>query len=186
MGHEEQWKQVDGFPHYEVSNFGRVRSFPQDGLVRGRKTIRYLTGTSNQGYIRVSLSNGKLKKREYVHRLVANAFIDNPEHKRCINHKDNDRANNHSDNLEWCTHQENTDWMAAQGRNKRTQTWLDHLHNAQKKGYKPVIATNVHSGKKLYFDYLNAVREHGFQPSQVCACCKGRQQIHQGYKWEYA
>lgn len=98
--------------HYEdllmVSNLGRVK---EKGT--GKYKIQHDNG---KGYLYVSISvNGK-RKREYVHRLVAMTFIENPENKPTVNHKDEDRQNNHVDNLEWMTYQENNNYGS---RNKR-------------------------------------------------------------------
>lgn len=111
---KEIWKSIKGFEgHYEVSNLGNVRSL--DRIVKHGKgdSVRRLKGkllnkSLNVGYYAVGLridGNYKLVK---VHRLVAGAFIDNPENKPCVNHKDRDRLNNKVDNLEWCTYKENS------------------------------------------------------------------------------
>lgn len=188
----EQWKIIEEYPNYEVSNIGNVRSI--DCLKRCWKGTcikkgRLLKQTENsKGYYRVNLAKNGKNARALVHRLVATAFIENVENKACVNHIDNNPKNNVVDNLEWCTHKENMDWMKAQGRNKRTEEWLKHLHKSQAKTYIPVIAINEETGEKIYFPNLNDVKKHGFQPSCVCDCCKGKRgrKHHKGYKWKYA
>lgn len=177
MGKIEEWKDIDGYPGYKISSFGRVKS-----------KDRVLKGSSYKGYIKIVLRNGNLKRAFYVHRLVAKYFIDNPEKKPCVNHIDNNPSNNNASNLEWCTKKENSEWMCVQGRNKRTKTWLDRLHNSQKSTYKPVIAENVRTGDRIFFDRLNGVAEKGFTPSTVCKCCKNplKRTIHKGYYFKYA
>lgn len=177
MGTTEEWKVIDGFEEYMVSSTGKVAH-------KGR----ILKGSSNgSGYIKVGLVHGSKRKKEYIHRLVAFAFIPNPANKPFINHIDNDPTNNDVENLEWCTHQENMDWMILQGRAKRTPEWIQHLHEAQSKDYVAVVGENIQTGEKLYFSKLNDVREAGFQPSCVCNCCKGNRGIkqHKGYRWRY-
>lgn len=104
---EEIWKDVVGFEGlYLVSNLGKVRS-----LVRGTKLIDKSEGimakTKHKGYEYVNIwKDGKCKKG-IVHRLVAQAFIPNPENKPCVNHKDFNRSNNSVENLEWVTYREN-------------------------------------------------------------------------------
>ena len=93
----EVWKEIEGFDKgYKVSNLGNVFS---------EKTNKILKSANvGYGYKQVSLMKDKERRKQYVHRLVAKAFIENPEEYPCINHKDCDKANNRVDNLEWCTH----------------------------------------------------------------------------------
>ena len=99
----EEWRKVKGTPTVEVSSFGRVRSI-------GTKTYPahiYKQTSSMWGYPRVHINvNGK-NKNMTVHRLVAEAFIPNPENKPQINHIDGDKTNNNVKSLEWCTASEN-------------------------------------------------------------------------------
>ena len=97
----EIWANVEGFTGYAVSTHGRVHSSKQ-------KNGRIMSPTiGKNGYLSVLLCRKGEKKRLYVHRLVAMAFIPNPEGKKQVNHKDCSKLNNHVDNLEWMTHQEN-------------------------------------------------------------------------------
>lgn len=106
-----QWKKIDGFPNYSVSDDGQVRNDKS-----GRILKLHLNGS---GYLQVGLSrNGKLYMR-CVHKLVALAFIPNPENKPEANHKDGDKLNCKVANLEWMTHKEN------------------HLHKCRILGKKP-------------------------------------------------
>lgn len=96
---EETWKPVDSYENYEVSSFGKVRN---------KKTGRILRQSCKGGYMGVGLSHKEKTCKSFsVHRLVALAFIENPENKPHINHKDKNRSNNNVDNLEWCTALEN-------------------------------------------------------------------------------
>ena len=110
---EEIWKDVVGYEgYYQVSNLGRVRSLDRIAS-NGRKIKGKILSTKVNTppyYPRVSLSvNGKMKLVQ-VHRLVAQAFVYNPdpEHKTQVGHKDESRTNNRADNLEWVTPKENT------------------------------------------------------------------------------
>lgn len=80
---------------YTIDENGTVVSLQRDKTIKQREEA---------GYMRVSLVNGS----HYVHRLVAQAFIPNPENKPCVNHKDGNKKNNNVYNLEWCTHKENS------------------------------------------------------------------------------
>ena len=185
---EEIWKTVNEWDLYEISNLGRVRS--KDRLTRNNKGVFVKKGKllkpiqNNMGYERVWFRQGGKSKHFFVHRLVAMQFVPNPQNKPCVNHIDNNPLNNKFDNLEWCTKQENTDWMAKQGRNKRTEQWLQRLHESQKATYKPVTAKNIETGEILHFDKINAVKELGFSAGNVCVSCKNGG-IYRGYKWQY-
>lgn len=177
---KELWKTVEGFPLYEISSYGRVRSYH-----RGR--IKYLIPSKNsRGYLRVQLTNNHGKQRFFVHRLVAMAFVPNIENKPHVNHLDNDPRNNRADNLEWVTPLENMQYSAKQGRNKRTDEWIANLHKAQIPTYKPVVSMS-RSGKIIkWYPKLNAVAEDGFQPSCVSNVCNGKRQSHGGMIWKFA
>jgi len=98
---EEVWKQIENCSGYEVSDLGRVRSY------------RYLKGTAkeprirnqpmtNKGHFYVILKQDGARKKFFTHRLVARAFVPNPENKPEVNHIDGDKTNNKPENLEWC------------------------------------------------------------------------------------
>lgn len=107
----EEWRDIIGFEgRYQVSNLGRVRSFVDShGELRVTPVLRK-TSLTHKGYPYVSLTDGAKHYARCVHRLVARAFIPNPQELPCINHKDEDKANNCIDNLEWCTHKYNSNY----------------------------------------------------------------------------
>ena len=102
LENKEVWRNIKGYKDYQISNMGRVWN---------TKRNRYVIPTKKpSGYEQVNMyaNNGK-RKKEYVHRLVALAFIPNPNNLPQVNHIDRVRNNNHVENLEWVTHQENVD-----------------------------------------------------------------------------
>lgn len=112
----EIWKDIEGFEgHYQISNYGRVKSLArrtgaahecnlEDKIL---SPIEKREKGQKQGYLFVNLFKKNKGTLSYVHRLVAQAFIDNPENKKTVNHKDGNKHNNHVDNLEWNTNKEN-------------------------------------------------------------------------------
>jgi len=107
---EEVWKDIEGYEGlYQVSNLGRVRSFHGDSEKIMKQTLQ-------KGYLRITLLKNKKQKRFLSHRLVAQAFIPNPENKPQVNHIDEDKTNNRVDNLNWMTSKENNDWGTRKSR----------------------------------------------------------------------
>lgn len=104
----EVWKPIKDFNGYEVSNTGQVRSTNY----RGKGVTRILKTSPDKmtGYMKVALIKDGKTKPKTVHRLVADAFIENPNNYPCVNHKDEDKTNNHVTNLEWCTHKYNANY----------------------------------------------------------------------------
>ena len=110
---EEIWKSIKDYEgYYEVSSLGRVRSIERtivknDGRVTTYKERIIKPHKNNQGYLMVSLYVGGKCKRFLVHRLVAEAFIPNPENKPCVDHINTIRTKNEVTNLRWATYEEN-------------------------------------------------------------------------------
>lgn len=116
----EIWKDVVGYENmYQVSNLGNVKSLRRkkwNGFDYQQVIEKILSQKLHQGYRYVNLSLLGKGKLIGVHRLVAIAFLNNPDNKKYVHHKDNNPSNNHVDNLEWCTQAENIGYSVAQGR----------------------------------------------------------------------
>ena len=117
---DEEWKDISGFNgNYQISNFGRVKSKERvvsnsvRTYVKGEQILR--TQTMKSGYKCVVLREGGKKKLLKIHRLVATAFIPNPDHLPCVNHIDENKQNNFVENLEWCTFKYNTEHAIKNG-----------------------------------------------------------------------
>jgi hypothetical protein len=110
----EHWRPVVGFPDYAVSDRGRVR---RETIGRGTKPGRILTPDVRQnGYLRASLTDTRGTRGHYIHRLVAQAFLEQPSGFNQVNHKNCDKTDNRPINLEWCTHLDNMAHAYANGR----------------------------------------------------------------------
>ena len=108
---EEIWKDISGYEGlYQVSNFGNVKSL--NWRRTGKPKNLYLKA-HNRGYLQVELAKNGVKKSFMVHRLVAEAFIKNPNGFPVINHKDEDKANNSVENLEWCDNRYNKTYSSG-------------------------------------------------------------------------
>ena len=105
---QEIWKDIRGYEGlYQVSNFGNVKSLMFINNIVKIKRDKILYKSTRSGYYTVNLCKNGKRLSKQVHRLVAEAFIPNPNNKKIVNHKDFDRKNNYVDNLEWLTQQEN-------------------------------------------------------------------------------
>ena len=110
----EDWKDIPGYEGlYVVSNNGRVMN------VRSGRVLRGIV--NNLGYIMVGLSKSGKVKMVSVHRLVAEAFIKNPDNLREVNHKDEDKSNNNVDNLEWCDRKYNVNYGSRMDKVRKTK-----------------------------------------------------------------
>lgn len=107
---KEIWKDIIGYEGlYQVSNFGNIKSLAKFCGHRPKKETP-VKQYDLRGYKRVTLCKDNILKKHQVHRLVAQAFIQNPNNKPCINHLDENTANNNVNNLQWVTWKENTNY----------------------------------------------------------------------------
>ena len=105
---DEIWKKIELCEkNYYISNMGKIKS--------NNKILK--THKSTGGYLNISVWKNNKVKHIKIHRLVAQAFIPNPENKPEVNHIDRDRTNNNVENLEWCTHKENIEHMYSDEEN---------------------------------------------------------------------
>jgi hypothetical protein len=104
----ENWKDINGYEgYYQISNFGKIKSLPRVLKNRIKKETILKPSINNHGYVACGLTINKKYKRFLIHRLVAEAFIENTQDKPFINHINGIKDDNRIENLEWVTHSEN-------------------------------------------------------------------------------
>lgn len=172
----EKWKSVVGYEDlYEVSDLGNVRSVPHKGKnnrIYGGNLRKQ--GTNIWGYKHVVLNKDNKEKTKTVHRMVAEAFIPNPDNLPCINHKDEDKTNNRLENLEWCSYQYNA-------------TFGTKLERQAIKKSMPVIGTDKDGNEHWYASSYAATEAltGKRQRSHITDCCNGKRRIAYGMTWRY-
>ena len=141
---QEIWKVIPNYSMYEISNYGRVFSHYKNKCMSAGLTI-----DDSRGYCIVNLKRDGVNKREtrYVHRLVAEAFIPNPDNLPQVNHKDGIKTNNYVDNLEWCTGEYNS-----------KHAHENNLHGCADKCKK--LIKKLHKLNKLWKDYVLIIMKH--------------------------
>ena len=167
----EIWKDIAGYEQlYQVSNIGRVKSLERkvkwkNGYrIVSEKIIKQIK--DKDGYLKVNLNKGGIKKNIRVHRLVCYAFIPNQENFTEVNHKDECKTNNNVENLEWCTREYNNSYGT------RKQRFC-----------KKVIC--IETGK-IYTSTREIKRQFGFNNSSISQCCNGkRYKTVGGFHWKY-
>ena len=179
---EEIWKDIDGFEGlYQISNYGRIKSLGRPGKGYGDKytvdrIIKDIRCTN--GYRSAFLNKNGVRHVRLVHRLVAMAFIENPNNLPQVNHKDEDITNNRADNLEWCTPKYNANYGS---RNIR-------CYESNRKHFKPVYQLDIDCGMIIrWWDSIrSAANGLNICEEQIIRVCKGTNKTAGGFKWMYA
>lgn len=168
-------KSIKGFPAYSVSSHGTIIN-----TVTGKEK-KPTSNHSGKGYLYVDLYDNGRKSRLYVHRIVADAFIPNPDGKPYINHKDGNPQNNDVDNLEWCTPLENVIHAS-----KTLGTMISYKKACERKK-KPVYGKNFKTGEIVcsFESIRDASRRLDIPSSNIVANLKGRQAHTKGICWCY-
>lgn len=162
------WKKIKNFENYKISNTGEVYSI---------KTKKILKQCVNKyGYIEYCLKSEKKQKRQKAHRLVAQAFIPNPNNYSQVNHKDENKLNNCVENLEWCTPVYNSNYGT---RGKRIAQKLSITLK------KKVAQIEENKIIKIWDSALDAEKETKIFRSNICKCCKNERKTAGGFKWQY-
>ena len=190
---QEIFKDIEGYEGlYQISNFGNVKS-----LGNGKSNNynlckeRILKHDIMHGHPRISLSKNGKSKHFFVHRLVAFAFIPNPNNYPIINHKDEIKTNNNVDNLEWCDCKYNSNYGTVRERlsnvmkgKKMSKEAIEKMVNAKSK---PILQLTK-NGEIIckWKSGAEIKRVLGFHPAAISKVCLGKQKTSYGYKWKFA
>lgn len=220
---EEIWKDILNWEGiYQVSNLGNIRSLDRNipnyslngRLLKGRLRKPLIIKGK---YISINLADKKTARftRNSVHRFVAEAFIENPYNKPCVNHKDGNKHNNKAENLEWCTYEENNKHARETGLlkpvkmseelkkrlsiiNKGGKNLKEWQKNNKEKIIKNALAASLSQVKKVnqmdknmvfikqWSSIMEASRATNASASCIVKCAKGKLNTSGGYKWQYA
>lgn len=180
----EEWRDIPGYEGlYQASNLGRVKSLARN-MVEFHKATRYVRnyperilsqGDDGNGYKLCWLSKGGKGKSIRTHRLIALAFLPNPNGFRYVNHKDENKSNNNVDNLEWCTPLCNANYGTAVERRVKVQ-----IPKQNKAVYQMDMNGNILA---VFPSVKEATRITGINNISAVACGVLRQS--RGYKWMY-
>ena len=189
MNTKEIWKDIKGYEKtYQVSNLGRVKSLERPiyrkcGRLHYIQKERILNQSTGWRYCQLNLRAGKTTHRFYVHRLVAITFLDNPENKPEVNHKDGNKLNNNLDNLEWTTCSENVQHAFRTG---LMFGWLKGRYGKENPKSKPVIQLNL-EGEVIaeYGGISDAARKLGISHATISHVLSGRNKTAAKSKWKY-
>ena len=184
---KEEWRDIAGYNGiYKISNMGRIISYKTNKPV---ELIPYTNKRSN-GYLVIGLSDGKKRTRYTVHRLVANHFIENPENKTQVNHKDGNKLNNCINNLEWVTPSENVKHSINMGlrtfERECTGKFCDFAKEYNENRKKSIVSINIKTGEEKQFESINeAARTLQCNKGGISHVLNGHYGKHKGYLFVY-
>lgn len=172
---EEIWKDIEGYEgRYQVSNLGRVKSIKHYDSRGHLRAERVLKPTNDwDGYLRVNLYKNRVQVNKTIHRLVAEAFIPNPENKPTVNHIDENKTNNNVNNLEWATM-------------KEQNSHGTRLKRFSESNSKPIIAIDIANGE--YTEYNSGKEcaiQLGLNHGHISSVLKGKRRQTGGYVFKY-
>ena len=176
---KEVWKDIQGYEgKYQISSFGNVKSL---NYGRTKKERILIPGNNAKGYLQVKLSKNGITKNFYVHKLVSQAFIENPDNLPEVNHIDEDKTNNCVSNLEFCDRKYNINYGT------RNEKMLKTLKLIKSKFAQKEALQFTKDGKFVneYPSIKEAGRYTGINQGNICLCCKGRRFTAGGYIWKY-
>lgn len=178
---EEIWKPVKGYENeYIISSFGKLQSIPRKGTSKTLKTRK--TYFDKKGYEVCSIVKNKQYKSIRIHRLVAEAFIPNPNNLPQVNHIDGNKQNNNVSNLEWCTNEYNYKHSIKNGLRDIYKT-INIMTKAKEK------SVNQYTLDGILVKTWNSEKEakifYNKKTAHIGDVCKGKRKKAIGYIWKY-
>ena len=177
---EEIWKSVKEYEdYYQISNFGNMRSIERtiitkNNVHRKLKSKQLKLHLNEFGYVITMGSINNVQKNFKIHRVVAEAFILNPENKLTVNHKDTNKQNNHISNLEWSTHSENI-----------KHAYIHYLNNSVSQ-YKSVSQYTKDNEFITQYKSISAAKKAlKIKGGHISDVCNGRMKTAYGYVWKF-
>jgi hypothetical protein len=180
---KEIWKDVPGYEGiYQVSNQGRIKSLDRSTCIfrKGTDHERILHGQilvqmlDKSGYCRVWLYKNKKRKYVLVSRIVAKAFLPNPDNLPQVNHKSEVKTDNSVENLEWCDEKYNSNYGTA-------------IKRRSEKNKKRIIQLSKDGTELCYwYSITDAANETGLSISAISHCLTGRRKTTGGFAWKFA
>ena len=184
----EEWLPIKDYEDlYQVSNYGRVKSLERiDSLGRTVKERILKPINDKDGYQLVQLYKDGKGKTFKIHRLVANAFIDNPNNLPQVNHIDEVKTNNHISNLEWCDCKYNVNFGTRNERHSGENNPMYGKFGKEHPRSKQIIQLTL-DGEfiKIWGSVAEIQRELGCHQSSISKCCKNKLKSTHNYKWQY-
>lgn len=178
----EEWRDVVGYEgYYMVSSLGRVISLGR--IIHFFNTFRekepqLISDVSNEDrYNCMTLKVDGTKKSALVHRLVAEAFIDNPNKYRCIDHIDGDKTNNNVSNLRWCSDFINQNNPVTRAKQRKTLKDKGSKFSPQR-----VVGIKA-DGSIIVYNTMCEAKHDGYSQSMISECCNGNRKHHKGMRW---
>lgn len=175
---DNDWVTVKGFPHYKINRKGQVKRIDavitdSNGIDFFRKGRILATRKTRLGYIQVDMCENGVQYGKFIHTLLAEAFIPNPNNFPIVNHKDENPSNNELSNLEWCDYRYNANYS------------IEKIRRAHAKEQKAVYRINDKTKEEIRYNGIReAARENKTHHSNIRyailhnSCCAG-------YKWRY-